>query len=412
MKEKNKIEKVLKKIKAVCEENDYEFLGFDNEENEYKNNNTHLILHCNKCGLTWNTASYDKFTREGRRCPGCNKKVFKKDEVLRKIDERCKELDFTFLGFVEAEPKNLYAKIKLKCNKCGDTWETTTVNNFFKKDRKNHKCGRKNPSSMPTVYNVEKEIERLNKRLKGTSLEFVDFDGGYIGFDKSYVLLRCKKCGEIGRHSLHNLIYCKNVICCRTCEFNGKRDVNDVIAEIKEKCRLMNYEFLGFVNDKNMYKDMNTHIILKCNECGYIWKTTTCSSFISNEIKCVNCKNNWHLEKQVKYFLAKNGIEYEFQKRFDWLRNKIALSLDFYLPKYNIAIECQGRQHFIPVDKFGGEEAFKDTVDRDVVKKNLCEENGVRLCYFSDLKQFNTFMGKKLIKNENDLKSVIYGEKN
>lgn len=412
MKEKNKIEDVLLKIEKNCKENGYDFVGFDNEENEYKNNNTHLILHCKKCGLTWNTTSYDKFVREGRRCPGCNKKVFKKEEVIRKIEEKCKELDFTFLGFVDTEPKNKNTKINLKCNKCGSFWATTTVNNFLRSDRNSHHCGRKNPTSMPVVYNTKREIERLNKRLEGTSLEFVDFDGPYVGLDKSYVLLKCKKCGETERYSLHNLIYCKNPICCRICEFNGKRDVNDVITEIKEKCVLMNYEFLGFANEKNMYKDMNTHIILKCNDCGYIWKTTTCSSFISNEIKCVNCKNNWHLEKQVKYFLAKNGIEYEFQKRFDWLRNKTALSLDFYLPKYNVAIECQGRQHFMPVDKFGGEEAFKDTIDRDAVKKNLCIENNVKLYYFSDLKQYDMFMGKKLIKNENDLISTIYGQKN
>ena len=412
MKQKRTTEEAIIEIEKICKENDYLFLGFDNEENEYKNNETHLVLHCNKCGETWNTASYDKFVRVGRRCPGCNKKVFKKDEIILKIKERCEELDFAFLGFVDEEPKNKNAKIKLKCNKCEVDWNTTTIGNFLRKDRKSHRCGRKNALSMPSVYNVEKEIERLNKKLEGTSLEFVDFDGPYIGFNKSYVLLKCKKCGEIDRYSLHNLIYCKNQICCRLCEFNGKRDVNDVISEIKKKCDLMNYEFLGFANEKNMYKDMNTHIVLKCNDCGYVWKTTTYCSFISHEIKCVNCKNNWHLEKQVKYFLTKNGIEYEFQKRFDWLKNKIALSLDFYLPEYNIAIECQGRQHFMPVERYGGKDAFVDTIKRDETKKKLCDDNKVKLCYFSNLKQYNTFMNEKIIKNENDLISIIYGEKN
>ena len=129
-------------------------------------------------------------------------------------------------------------------------------------------------------------------------------------------------------------------------------------------------------------------------------------------VKCINCKNNWHLEKTIKYYLSKNGIEYEFQKRFDWLKNKISLSLDFYLPKYNIAIECQGRQHFVPVDKYGGQDAFVDTRNRDIVKKNLCEKNNVKLCYFTELKNYDTFLGKKLIKSENDLISVVYGEKN
>lgn len=78
-----------------------------------------------------------------------------------------------------------------------------------------------------------------------------------------------------------------------------------------------------------------------------------------------------------------NKIEYEYQKRFDWLK---PLSLDFYLPKYNIAIECQGEQHFKIVDFFGGEEGFKRQVERDVLKRKLCEEHEVNLLYYSDKK--------------------------
>lgn len=61
------------------------------------------------------------------------------------------------------------------------------------------------------------------------------------------------------------------------------------------------------------------------------------------------------------------------------------------------------------VDKFGGEEGFKDTINRDFVKKELCKKNGVKLCYFTDNKKYNTFLGEKIIKNENDLISTIYG---
>lgn len=411
MKKKKSIEEVMEQINKICEENDYNFLGFDNEENEYKNNSTHLILHCNKCGTTWKTASYDKFVRAGRRCPGCNTRVFRKENVIKKIEERCKELDYTFLGFVDKEVKNRGAKLVLKCNKCGTVWDSTTINNFLRKDRTSHKCERKNPSSMPSLYRIKGTIEKLQKKLEGTSLEFVGIDGEYIGFSKSYVLLKCKKCGEIMSCSLQHLFHNKN-ICCRICEFNGKKNADEVIGEIKKKCKIMNYEFLGFNNEKNRYKDVFTPLVLKCNDCGFIWKTTTYSNFMSFQIKCINCKNNWHMEKTIKYYLTKNNIEYEFQKRFDWLKNKISLSLDFYLPKYNIAIECQGRQHFTPVDKFGGINGFEGTLERDKIKKDLCEKNGVKLLYFCELKKYDTFLGEKLIKNEKDLLSIIYGKEN
>ena len=46
------------------------------------------------------------------------------------------------------------------------------------------------------------------------------------------------------------------------------------------------------------------------------------------------------------------------------------MMLDFFLPDYDISIEYQGRQHFMSVEKFGGEEGFKDTRIRNTLKRN------------------------------------------
>ena len=58
--------------------------------------------------------------------------------------------------------------------------------------------------------------------------------------------------------------------------------------------------------------------------------------------------------------------------------------LDFYLPDFNIAIECQGGQHFSPIDLFGGEEFFNKTLLRDGIKNKLCAEHGIKIIYFSN----------------------------
>lgn len=85
---------------------------------------------------------------------------------------------------------------------------------------------------------------------------------------------------------------------------------------------------------------------------------------------CPIC-NESRLEKEISEFLNENGIEYERQKRFDWLGK---MSLDFYLPKHNIAIECQGAQHFEPVGFFGGFENFKLQYARDNDKLSKCND--------------------------------------
>jgi len=100
---------------------------------------------------------------------------------------------------------------------------------------------------------------------------------------------------------------------------------------------------------------------------------------------CPFC-NESKLEKEVEMFLNKKHIIFEKQKRFNWLGRQ---SLDFYLPKYNIGIECQGEQHYKPVD-FGGKgikwatEQFKYTIKKDNIKKRKCENNGVKLLYYSN----------------------------
>lgn len=54
------------------------------------------------------------------------------------------------------------------------------------------------------------------------------------------------------------------------------------------------------------------------------------------------------------------------------------------MPDYNIAIECQGKQHFIPVNIFGGEEGFKYRQELDFLKYELCKKNGIKIFYYSD----------------------------
>ena len=58
--------------------------------------------------------------------------------------------------------------------------------------------------------------------------------------------------------------------------------------------------------------------------------------------------------------------------------------LDFFLPEYGVTIECQGRQHFAPTELFGGEKFYEITLERDKVKKELCEKHGITVLYYSN----------------------------
>lgn len=56
---------------------------------------------------------------------------------------------------------------------------------------------------------------------------------------------------------------------------------------------------------------------------------------------------------------------------------------DIFLPELNLAIEYHGKQHFMPIEFFGGELALKRTKKLDIRKYEKCLRNNVDIVYFS-----------------------------
>ena len=89
----------------------------------------------------------------------------------------------------------------------------------------------------------------------------------------------------------------------------------------------------------------------------------------------------------LQYFDEKgyeSGVDYESQKRFDDLRGYDGgmLSYDFSVIKNGkicAFIECQGQQHYKPVEIFGGDEQFAKQQLHDEAKRKYAENLGVPL---------------------------------
>ena len=90
--------------------------------------------------------------------------------------------------------------------------------------------------------------------------------------------------------------------------------------------------------------------------------------------------------------LINKNIFFIKQYKNKWLGKQ---SLDFYLPDYNIAIECQGEQHFKPIEHFGGVERFVETLFRDKTKQEKCKNQNIKLIYI-----FEKIFQKNIIKNK------------
>lgn len=127
------------------------------------------------------------------------------------------------------------------------------------------------------------------------------------------------------------------------------------------------YSKVEYINNK-------TKVCIVCPEHGEFWQTP------HNHLQSKGCPicNESKLENEISNFLEINNINYEREKTFDWLKSKYKLRLDFYLPDYNIAIECQGEQHFKPINYFGGLQNFIKLSKNDKLKYDLCKHNNIK----------------------------------
>ncbi len=92
--------------------------------------------------------------------------------------------------------------------------------------------------------------------------------------------------------------------------------------------------------------------------------------------------SKWKNEGLLYSIIKENFSDYTIIREYSpsWLS---PLRIDIFIKEINLAIEYQGKQHFVPVNVFGGEEAFLKGQKRDKQKFELCKENKVNVIYFT-----------------------------
>lgn len=149
--------------------------------------------------------------------------------------------------------------------------------------------------------------------------------------------------------------------------------------EFIEKARAVHEDKYDY--SKVQYINTSTKVCIICPEHGEFWQTPNNHLFGAG---CPACPQST-LEEEVRELLTAQDIFFEAEKTFDWLRFRKKMFLDFFIPEYGIAVECQGRQHFGPSNYYGGEESYEEVILRDAEKKRLCEAHGIKMVYYAHL---------------------------
>lgn len=360
---------------------------YDYSNVEYINSHSKVIIKCKQHG-EFSQKAYVHLNGHG--CPICasNLIVDKNKLTTEEFIKKAKTLYGEKYDYSKVNYVNNSTKVCIICPKHG---EFHIRPNDFLGGHSCKKCGYVF-LSYKLKHNKEEFIQKA-KEIHGNKYDYSKVE--YNGLENNVIII-CPKHGEFSQKPKCHL----NGHGCQKCGVE-KRIEKETLT--KEEFILKAREVHGWKYDysKVEYKNNRTKICIICPEHGEFWQIP--NSHLNGH-GCPKC-NEWKMEKHVIEVLNKNNIKYEYKKRnFEWLKYKKPLELDFYLPEYNIAIECQGEQHYKEVKKWGGKHTFEERKNRDTIKQKLCEKNGVKLLYYAN---YNFNFPYEIIKTDEELLNKI-----
>lgn len=206
-----------------------------------------------------------------------------------------------------------------------------------------------------------------------------EYDYSKAEYDGSVtkVKLICPEHGEF-------LITPSSLLRGRGCKKCGSKRAQEKNRMTKNEFLLKAREIHGWKYDysKVDYINTETKVCIICPEHGEFWQSP---HHHLNGNGCPECGKN---------DITENKLYEEIKSRFpdaihtykpEFLRGALGKpqSIDIYIPSLKTGIEYQGRQHFVPVSRYGGEKELILTKERDKRKFALCVEHGVELLYVS-----------------------------
>lgn len=317
-----------------------------------------------------------------------------KQKTTEQFIEESKNVHGNKYDYSKTKYINSKTKLCITCPEHGDFWQLP-CNHL--KGKGCMKCSmNKKPQCLP--IGKEAFVEKA-KKIHGEKYDYslVQYVNGLED-----VVIICPEHGEFKQKPQNHLDGCG----CQKC---GEKSRGKTLRWNKEKFIEEARKIHGEKYDYSLvdYKNTDTPVKITCPEHGIFEQTPY--HHLRRKQGCPICKTSG-LETTVRVILEENGIQFNEQKTFPWLKGNYGwpLKYDFYIPEQNTAIECQGLQHFQPSEFFGGDTAFKEILERDSVKRKLSKEHGVKLLYFSNL---NIDYPYEVITDKNSLiEEVLYQE--
>lgn len=333
----------------------------------------------NVCGHTFEMTPHNFLG--GQRCPNCRYKRTSASSS-KKFDKFSRQVNDITNGEYKVFPPyvNNKTKIKFEHVTCGNIFEMRPNN--FTNGQRCPKCGRSSSQN-----NRRKTAEEFKKEVVSCyGIGEYEVIGDYVD-SETKVKVKHNKCGLV--YDTRPADFTRGHGC-PDCAYNTRSTKIGVsqrtpLSEVKKSIKnILGDEYVVLTKDED-YKGNRQHIIVKHLVCGTEY-TPRYSDIQSKHNGCPNCysvKRSYY-EKVINEMLKDNfnlniNEDYYYGYTNSGAYYKGKLHLDFFLPKYNVAIEYDGKQHYVPVKFFGGEDSLKLIQTRDKVKNEYCLQNNISL---------------------------------
>lgn len=286
------------------------------------------------------------------------------EEFVKEVEEKYGD-EYTILGLYIG----CQSKIETKHNICGTIWYPNADDLLSKKICP--KCGK------------EKNCLNITKSPEQFKIDFYEVSNGEYELLSEYtrsankIKILHKKCSNTFEMTPNKFLSGQR---CPNCRVNKKKTLEDFKQDMFS---LYKDEFTVIGDFTNTY----TKVKLKHNKCDNIISVKP-SDFLLQKTYCKFC-NQSALESSVDSCLKYLDIKYKTQVTFDDLKGVKGklLSYDFYFVYNNktYVVECQGEQHYKPIEYFGGIDKFKIQQIHDFYKENYAKKYDMYLIKISYL---------------------------
>ena len=300
---------------------------------------------------------------QGNGCSKCSNKLQDTETFI----EKARKIHGDKYDYSKVEYVNNHTKVCLICPEHGEFWQTPMLHllgHGCKHCHKRSKTKKLNNNKYDIRYTTSTWIKAA-KNIWGDRYDYSKVK--YVNCDTK-VIVTCPKHGDFKIKPSDHL----RGNGCKMCAIDRTKLSREEFIQKAIEVHGNKYDY-----SKVDYVNNYTDVCIICQKHGEFWQKP------SDHLQGNGCKkcHQSHLERIIKKILKEKKIKYKSQYAFDWLKYIKGQYLDIYLPDYNIAIECQGLQHFKPINYFGGEKQFKKTCELDINKFELCKKHNIKVIY-------------------------------